>query len=126
MPKVGRPLKFSTAQEIEEQAESYFAECTAKEQPITITGLCLALGTFRDVLIDYESGKYDEQDPGFSNAIKRAKLRCENYAEKQVFTGKNPAGAIFALKNYGWSDKIQQELSGPNGSGIPVEIICDY
>ena len=108
----GRPLKFNSAFEIESIAEDYFQRQMSEDKPITITGLCIALGTFRDVLMDYQSGKYDGTDEEFSNAIKRAKLRCEEYAENQLFTGKNPASAIFALKNYGWKDRQELEHSG--------------
>lgn len=30
---------------------------------------------------------------------------CQDYAEIQLFTGKNQAGAIFSLKNFGWSGR---------------------
>ncbi|MEN6587864.1 MAG: terminase small subunit [Sulfuricella sp.] len=112
MARTGRPLKFASAEQINKASEDYFQKCEKSGQPITITGLCLVLGTFRDVLLDYAGGKYDEKDREFSNSIKRAKLRCEHYAETQAFSGKNPAGAIFALKNYGWSDKQQTEITG--------------
>lgn len=113
---MGRPLKFLSANEIDCVADEYFARCKAEEKPITITGLCLALDfTSRKVLMEYEDGRHDDVDPEFSNTIKRAKMKCENYAETQVFSGKNPAGAIFCLKNYGWSDKQEVEHSGEVG-----------
>jgi hypothetical protein len=105
----GRPLKFDSAHQIQALADKYFAECKEEDEPITITGLCIALGTFRDVLCDYESGKYDDTDSEFSVTVKSLKIRCENYAEKRLF-GNNPTGAIFALKNYGWTDKVQAEV----------------
>lgn len=74
--------------------------------PYTITGLALALGTTRDLLIDYE-----EKDE-FSDTIKEAKSKVHNYAERALF-GNNPTGPIFNLKNnYGWRDKTEQENSG--------------
>jgi len=63
----------------------------------------MALNTTRETLMDYQ-----ERDK-FSDAIKSVKLVCENYAEIQVFQGKNQAGAIFALKNYGWKDKQEYD-----------------
>ncbi len=118
---IGRPPKFKTAEEFTKQADAYFAECGLTEEPITITGLCLALDTTRDVLIDYEKGLHNERDASFSHAIKRAKMVVERTYEKRL-AGNNPTGAIFALKNFGWSDKIQNELSGPNGGAIQAEI----
>lgn len=121
----GRPLKFESAQQIQNAGFLYFDECALNEQPLTITGLCMALGTFRDVLCDYESGKYDDYDPEFSNTVKMLKIHCENYAEKRLF-GNNPTGAIFALKNYGWTDKQQQEVSGPGGAPIQAAITVEF
>lgn len=95
----GRPPKWTDPSQIEKQAQEYFSECVKKKKPITITGLALALDTTRETLMDYQ-----EKDE-FSDTLKRIKLRCENYAETQVFAGRNQAGAIFALKNYGWRDK---------------------
>lgn len=100
--KGGRPLKFSCVDDIYSTAWKYFKKCEDKNLPITITGLCMALHTTRDVLMDYERGKHDDVD-NFSNAIKEMKLVCENYAETIAIT-KGHAGAIFILKNYGWKD----------------------
>jgi len=109
MAKRGRPLKFKSVEDLEKKIDAYFAKCDEKEEPYTITGLCLALGTYRDVLLDYENLDNRKE---FSNAIKRAKLRCQNYAEQQMYLKQNPAGPIFALKNYGWRDKQEIEHSG--------------
>lgn len=98
----GRPLKFKSVAEFEEAAEAYFKECDIAEEPYTITGLALALDTYRSVLCDY--GERDE----FSNAIKKAKLRVENDYEKALRKN-GRAGDIFGLKNFGWKDK--QELA---------------
>ena len=118
----GRPPKFRTEQELQLKIEEYFKSCWTQKinkfgdpiflrdkrgkqtdiavliqnKPYTITGLALFLDTSRDVLIDYEA------KPRFSNTIKRAKQRCLAYTEAYLFTGKNPRGAIFNLKN-NWS-----------------------
>lgn len=110
MAKVGRPLKFKTPEELLGRAYEYFDETLEKNEPITITGLAMALDTSRETLMDYEEKRGDQ----FSDAVKRVKLVCENYAERKLF-GSNPTGAIFALKNYGWKDR--QEL-GLDDSGM--------
>lgn len=99
--KIGRPLKFKSVEEMQLAILKYFAECDENDIPYTVTGLALALDTSRKVLVEYQ-GK-DE----YSNTIKRAKLMCENYAERHLFVGKSGVtGAIFSLKNnYGWVDK---------------------
>lgn len=129
----GRPLKFKSAKELQDKINAYFAECDphiieveevdtirengkfvrdeivlrkrmSKQIPYTITGLALALGTTRDLLIDYE----DKDE--FSDTIKEAKAKCHNFAEKKLFEA-NATGPIFNLKNnYGWKDKTEQDL----------------
>ncbi len=47
----------------------------------------------------------------FSDSEKRAKLLIENQYERKLDRAK-PAGAIFALKNMGWSDRQEVELRG--------------
>jgi len=101
----GRPLKFKTPEEIQQKADKYFKDCGEKEKPITITGLALALETSRETLINYE--KKDE----FFDVIKKVKLVCENYAEDRMFQARNPAGPIFALKNYGWRDRQETDIT---------------
>lgn len=109
----GRPLKFKTPEEITKKGEEYFAKCEAENRPMTVTGLCIALGTYRDVLMDYE----DERGEEFSNAVKRLKIKCEEYAERRLFEG-NATGPIFALKNFNWKDKTESELTGKDGGPI--------
>ena len=101
-PKGGRPRKFDSVAKLAEEVEVYFDECDKSGEPYTWTGLALYLGfTSRQALDNYT--QYDE----FSETVRRAKLRCENYAERMALTSRNPAGPIFILKNYGWSDSEQ-------------------
>lgn len=100
----GRPLKFESLESLKDDIDSFFSECDADEDPYTITGLALALGTCRQTLLNYE-----ERDE-FLDTIKQAKLKCENYAEKRLFKDGKPTGAIFALKNYGWVDRSEHDL----------------
>lgn len=79
-----------------------------KQKPLTVTGLAVALGTSRDVLLDYET-TYSEKYPEFSNTIKEAKEQIKAYAEESLF-GTNTAGVIFSLKNnWGFKDKYETE-----------------
>jgi len=143
MAGVGRPPKFKTVEELQTAIDAYFESCYANVivkdkdghacmgedgkiiremqqiEPFTITGLALALDTSREVLMDIESQTSKVYTDAFSDALKRAKLRCQNYAEKHVFTGKNPAGGIFALKNYGWRDKTEVDLD-LSGDGLQI------
>jgi hypothetical protein len=86
-----------------------------KGQPIminpnkpTITGLCMHLGfESRQSFYDYEKKEL------FSYTIKRARLFIENSYEQDIRNPDiKPTGSIFALKNFGWSDKKEIEHSG--------------
>lgn len=143
----GRPPKFKSVEEFEKLAEAYFSSCfeevwkdepkrdsngnlqykdgkiilepvkhLKQVEPFTVTGLALALNTTRETLMDYQKNEK------FSDAVKRAKTRVENYSEKKLYES-NAAGPIFALKNFGWRDKIETEHSGGvNVTGFNVNI----
>lgn len=119
----GRPLKFQSVEELQSKIDAYFEEMkialytdsdgNPHFEPITITGLALALDTSRQTLMNYE-----EKDE-FFDTIKKAKTIVENFAEKRLF-GTTPTGAIFALKNYGWKDT--QDIN-QNNTGAPQVIV---
>lgn len=111
---MSRPPIFTTADEFEVVADGYFAQCAADEAIPTVNGLCLALGMCRDTLWEY-AGK-----PEFSDAVKMARTRLEA-AWEQRLAGPNATGTIFWLKNQGWTDKTETELTGKNGG--PVETV---
>jgi len=135
IPKVGgRPKKWKTVEELQEQIDDYFKSCYRKKQ-------------FKQIEKDEDGNKFivyvDEKDKDgepiyerirpftitglavhlnttrkvlldyensgqeeFRNTIKRAKQIIENYTEESLHTGSNVAGIIFNLKNnYGWVDK---------------------
>lgn len=106
----GRPLKFPTVEDLQQKIDIYFASLVNDEglqiRPALITGLALALDTSRETLLNYASR--DE----YFDTVARAKLKCECYAEEQLFVGRNPSGAQFALKNYGWKDTHENNNTG--------------
>lgn len=106
MPR-GRPKAYKEAEIMQQKIDKYFKECEQKHEPYTITGLCIALDICRDTLSEYM--KKEE----FSDTIKKAKLKVENYLEKHLIIDTSTTGIIFNLKNnFGWSDKQQIEHSG--------------
>jgi hypothetical protein len=117
---IGRPRKWTDAEQIYAVADQYFNECVEKKTPLTITGLCQALGTTRQTMMDYlnnVSGSVSINHTGVESAdildaLKHVKARCERYAEEHGFSARNPAFAIFALKNYGWKDTQTIETTG--------------
>jgi DNA-packaging protein gp3 len=102
----GRPLKYETPADLLAVVEKYFEE-TPQEQ-MSITGLALVVGS-KQLIQDYE--KRD----GYSGIIKRAKLVVEN-AYEQSLREHGRTGDIFALKNFGWTDR--HELTGADGQPL--------
>lgn len=87
-----------------------------EQEPYLITGLALALDTTRRTLLEYQDAKhYPEDFPEdirnqIIHTITRAKVRCEKYAERHLFTAKQANGAIFSLKNnHNWEDTKKVE-----------------
>lgn len=106
--KPGRPPVIETPEELVAAADRYFALCKRTKQPPTITGLALFLGyTSRQSLIDAANSR----DGLLSDAIKIQKSRVEEVYERNLH-GAKAVGSIFALKNFGWKDKQDLELSG--------------
>ena len=111
-----RPPKYKTPEELQEKIKEYFTNCPDKrpiynklgkkvaEVPeLTLTGLALHCGfCSRQSFYDYE--KKNE----FSYTIKRARALIEQVYEKLLQRGLG-AGAIFALKNFGWRDNQDQD-----------------
>lgn len=91
----GRPPIWSDPEAFSDAVDAYFEQ---EKDSATWTGLALHLGfSSRDSLNDYK------KLPEFSDSVKKALLRIECKYEKAMM--KQPAGAIFALKNFGWIDK---------------------
>lgn len=103
----GRPPHYDTPEKMQAVIDNFFEDSRENDEPLTITGLALALGFLdRRSIYDYEErGK-------FSYVVKRARLKIEHHAEKLLLSRpSNSAGPIFALKNYGWTDKQEIEHS---------------
>lgn len=112
--KGGRPKKYTEVEIMQQKINNYFEECNKDNEPYTVTGLCLALDICRDTLAEY--AKNEE----FSDTIKKAKLKVENYLEKHLITDSSTTGIIFNLKNnFGWKDK--QELAHSGSINNPFE-----
>jgi len=111
----GRPATWEDPEAFEKAVDEFFED---KERIHTWTGLAIHLGfESRQSLEDYK------KKPGFSYPIKKALLKIEETYERELF-GRNPAGSIFALKNFGWKDKQEVEQSG--GITIKFQDPGDY
>ncbi len=116
MAEFKKPLKFKTAQELQDKINAYFEECKLKEIPLSITGLALALDTNRQTLINYQN------KDGYENIIDRAKLMIENAYEIRLINN-GRSGDIFALKNFGWTDRQEIDNNIKVGKSSIDELI---
>ena len=99
--KGGRPLK-ATPRQVATRAKTW-----EESDDRSMTGLARALGfSSRKQLLEYE--KRDE----FRETIQYCRLLVEHAYEKALLSGRPAAGPIFALKNMGWSDRIDHAHDG--------------
>ena len=107
---MARPLKFATPDEFDLMVDCYVEICKIENEPLTIPGLTLFLG-FAD-----KSSLYQYQKrPAFTDSVKRARTLIEESTVKRSM-GSNAAGAIFILKNMGYTDR-------PNMQTEPIHIV---
>lgn len=105
---------FKDVEKRDEKGELYSERVYTRypEEP-TVTGLALFLGfESRQSVYDYE------KNGEFSYIIKRARLFVEHGYEKALRNDKC-TGAIFALKNMGWTDKQEIDHTSKDGSMSP-------
>lgn len=101
----GRPPKYETPQQLESEVIAFFQHCMDNKSNPGVTKLALFLGfASRQSLFDYK------QDKEFAYIIQRALLVVESHYEDALNTFRS-SGAIFALKNMGWKDQVDQNIS---------------
>jgi hypothetical protein len=100
--KIGRPAKWESPERLQRLVDEYFDSTPLEKQ--MITGLALHLDTNRETLCSYE----DKDD--FSDTIKKAKARIEMAYELRGLE-KGTAFDIFRLKNMGWRDKYDHDVT---------------
>ena len=99
---VGHPLLFETPETLIELIDEYIKD--TPEDTLTLTGLCLAMGTNKQTLSNYE--KKDD----YKEIVQRAKLYIEHAYELSL-RKHGRSGDIFALKNFNWKDKQEMDLN---------------
>lgn len=135
----GRPAHFNNADELQSKIDEYLEyiqgdftdvqlrddedepyterKYTRRPEHPTITGLALFIG------FESRQSVYDYEKTGeFSYIIKRARLYVENGYEQALMSEK-PTGAIFALKNMGWTDKQEVDHTTKGESINPTPIV---
>jgi hypothetical protein len=106
-----RPPIWDDPEAFSKKVDEYFDNTPKDEQGWVDLALYLGFAG-RDSLNDYL------KKPEFFHPIKKALSKVEREYEKGL-KGRNPAGSIFALKNFGWKDKQEVEQSG--GTSITVK-----
>jgi hypothetical protein len=104
----GRPRLYENPAQFDEAVYAYYLWCAEHHEPMTITGMALALG-FCSVQTLYNYGTYD----GFLESVARARLLVEYGYEKNLH-GPHSAGSKFALACIGSDDRWRsvKELGG--------------
>ena len=95
---------FSKPEDLQTMCDLYFADCTANETPLSMVGLALGVGfNSRRSLYDYlEKEQY-------APIIKKAMGTVERWTVQRALKS-NGAGAIFLLKNMGYTDRQVVEI----------------
>lgn len=115
----GRPRIIESPEEFLDRMDAYLDVCERIAEPITITGMALALGfNSRSTLTEY--GK----DPRYSGPVKLAKAIVEHECDVEA-RKHGGAGAIFSLKNMGWMDERTLRLTGEDGGPVRFKDMTD-
>lgn len=107
----GRPPIWNKASELSDMVDEYFNQTNRP----TLSGLAVFLGVDRQTIYNYK-----EKDE-FFDIIKRATAKVESIYEERAIYENNPTGVIFALKNMGWSDKIENKTDMKVSGIKPIE-----
>lgn len=102
----GKKPFYSSPEDMEDKIIKFILYCAEQQMPLTVSGLVLWLG-FVSVtsLTDYA-----KKNQAFAQTITRARTLVAMQYEMQLFE-QNSAGAVFALKNMGWSDRVEQIIT---------------
>lgn len=115
--KMGRPLKYQNAQELENEINQYFKMCQHERLIPGICGLANYLGISRNTLLRYEKDS-DKED--YNEIIERARTTIESVNE-QILYSKNNSGAIFIMKNNFGYNAEQKTHNVNENVDIPYE-----
>jgi len=112
----GRPKIFEDAKGLQACLDEYKAYLKDSGKPPTIAGLAYYTGLDRQTIYNYQ-----KRDEFFDIISKFRNWVIMTYEE--VAIDKGGSGVIFLLKNYGYTDKQETEISGKNGGSLEIKII---
>ena len=113
---LGQPKKWPVPEALEADFASYIEDCRNTRYFPTVVGFCVFCGVTRECFYHYKSS-YD----AYSDTIKRIEDSLEATTIQKLMDARNPAGAIFYMKNkFGYADK--QEISASiTQNSVPSE-----
>lgn len=124
----GRPL-VKTDEECEARLHEFFERCTLTGEIPTVEKMCLALGTVRQTVFEWEHNK--NQGQRRADLIRQAKEMISAFDGELVMRNKvNPTTYIFRSKNFSGMRDQQEvilEPKNPLGEGLTeAELIEKY
>lgn len=91
-----------------------------QKKPYSIEGLTTYLRTYRDVILDYENGKYDDReeckDLKYSNIIKEYKAVIDGDTVNRILTDPNSNLRFYAINRLGMRN--EQHITSDNNTKI--------
>lgn len=111
----GRPRCWDTPEQLDEEARAALQTMADRGEIPVIATLAEALGVSRETLYAYE------RQPAFTDTIKMIRCSIESGVWRAAAAGKlHPAVGIFALKQYGWTDR--ESSGGASGVTVTVQV----
>lgn len=108
----GRPKAFNTPEELQAKLDQYKEYLKSNNKPPTIAGLAYFTGIDRRTI-----NNYSKQDEFFPTIKDFRDWIIMNYEESAI-TNNSTSGIIFLLKNYGYTDRQEHEITG----GLQIDV----
>lgn len=108
--KLGPPLKYQSAEDLEDSVAQYFRHCKKHKLHPGICGLSSWLGMHRSTLNRYE--RQESVPEEYKSIIVRARAEIEAYNEQLLYDKNHFNGAKFVMENnfnYDASQKVKSE-----------------
>ena len=84
--------------DFQKSVDEYFLKCEENGKPVTRTGLAVFLGLTKDELTKLRCGEKDTKTQKYSEILRIADTKIEEYAESLLFTRQGTHGAYVLLK----------------------------
>lgn len=110
-----RRPKFQDKEELEDRIDLFYDMCECLNMPVTYTGLMLVLGLNNKNQLS--SLRYHQE---YGELVSAAIASVEFFYESKLSEGK-PVGAIFALKNFGWSDRTDVAIADSDPQKVAMK-----